>query len=97
MPNEKIVIKNGEVTIINKENPNGYVLKENYVREAFNTTNTFETKDGEYFVMGDNRNQSSDSRYWGVLPRKLMVGRALLRLLPVGEISYLPGAVIENK
>ena len=97
LPNEKVVIKNGEVTIINKENPEGFKLKEDYIREAFNATDTYTTGDGEYFVMGDNRNQSSDSRSWGMLPRKLMVGRAYLRLLPVGKVTYLPGKVTEAK
>ena len=45
-----------------------------------------------YFVEGDNRNASSDSRIWGALPRGLIIGRPLLRLLPLNEISGLPGA-----
>ncbi len=45
----------------------------------------------EYFVMGDNRHNSSDSRTWGVLPRKNITGRALLRLLPINEIKIFPG------
>ena len=50
-----------------------------------------ELKDGEYFVMGDNRPASSDSRYWGVVPRNLMVGRAFIRLFPINKIGIMPG------
>ena len=41
--------------------------------------------------MGDNRIASSDSRYWGPLPENLIVGRALLRLLPIRSIDTFPG------
>ncbi len=92
MPNEEIIINNGKIKIINKENKDGFILDEPYVKEYFDTSSTFKTKDNEYFVMGDNRNKSSDSRTWGMLPNKLIVGRAYLRLLPFNEISYLPGS-----
>jgi signal peptidase I len=97
LPNEEISIKNGEVTIINKEHPLGFKLDEPYIDEPFDTTYTYKTGADEYFVMGDNRNRSSDSRIWGLLPSKLMVGRAYLRLLPTKEISYLPGYYKESK
>ena len=50
---------------------------------------------GDYFVMGDNRPDSSDSRYWGLLPDNDIVGRAFLRLLPVQNIGVLPGSTQE--
>ena len=97
LPNEQIFIKGNTVTIVNQENPEGFILVEPYINENFNFDGTYLTKNKEYFVLGDNRNRSSDSRYWGVLPDKLLVGRAYLRLLPVKKMSYLPGAYEEEK
>jgi signal peptidase I len=92
MPNEKIVIKDSKVTIYNEKNPEGFALEEKYLKEEkFYSDEEYVTGDNEYFVLGDNRNQSSDSRVWGKLDRKLMVGRAFLRLLPIKDIAYLPG------
>ncbi len=97
LPNEEIEINNGTITIKNKENPNGFVLNEPYINESFDTTESYKTGNDEYFVLGDNRNRSSDSRIWGILPGKLLTGRVYLRLLPLKEISYLPGYYKEAK
>lgn len=85
LPEETVEIKNGEVTVTNRGNPGGFVLKENYLNE--NTPGEIKIKldDNEYFVLGDNRDASSDSRRWGPLSNHLIIGRAWLRIWPFNE------------
>lgn len=91
LPGETITVKGGVVTITNTEHPEGWILSEPYISAPTTLNTTKEIGDEEYFVMGDNRPFSSDSRTWGVLPKANIVGRAFLRLFPLKSISTLPG------
>ncbi len=93
LPGETVSIKNGSVTISNTEYPSGLKLDETYIDNSHSSHETSNTviPEGHYFVMGDNRSQSSDSRVWGTLDKKLLAGRPIVRLLPVNTLSILPG------
>ncbi|MEK9158132.1 MAG: signal peptidase I, partial [Patescibacteria group bacterium] len=84
LPGETVDIKDNKVTIYNKENPTGVVLEEKYLDKGQETVGTSRIKldDNEYYVLGDNRLKSSDSRRWGTVHRSLITGRAFVRLWP---------------
>jgi signal peptidase I len=96
LPNETVIIKENEVTIINQENRDGFKLNEPYVKNLAYDDITYELGENEYFVLGDNRSASSDSRSWGAVPKKLLIGKAFLRLYPINKIGVLPGGHKNN-
>jgi len=91
LPGETVVLGGGNVRI-EQEGKEPLTLDESYVKNRSSDAGTHKLGDEEYFVMGDNRLSSSDSRVWGPLERDLIVGRALLRLFPITEASVFPGA-----
>ncbi|MBU6310542.1 signal peptidase I [Patescibacteria group bacterium] len=92
LPGETVELQGSRV-IIRAPNTEPIVLAQPYLAGATFRPEyaTYTLGDGEYFVMGDNRDQSSDSRVWGPLPERDIVGRVFVRLFPPATISLFPG------
>jgi signal peptidase I len=86
LPGETVEVTETEVKIYNDQHPNGLVLDEGSYLDGGGvsspTRRTLTLKTGEYFVMGDNRGSSLDSRYFGAIQRTDIVGRVWLRGWP---------------
>ena len=91
LPNEIVDIKGNTVIVTNKNHREGLTLDQSFIENTGDDDTHFELKDNEYFVMGDNRSASSDSRYWGAVPRDLLIGKVFLRLFPLTKIGIFPG------
>jgi signal peptidase I len=91
-PGDTVIIKDEKVTVVNTTHPEGITLTEPYIHTDTLGNVSTTLKQDEYFVLGDNRIASSDSRYWGVVPRKNIVGTPFVRLLPPSRASFKPGA-----
>ncbi|NLW71761.1 MAG: signal peptidase I [Chloroflexi bacterium] len=91
VPGDKVVINHGEVSV------NGKALYEPYRADQGNSMGEWVVPEGEYFVLGDNRNHSSDSRDWGFVKDEWLVGKALLVYWPFNQARLLttPNQFIE--
>lgn len=93
LPGEKVSILGGVVTIYNKDNPNGLILDDKEIQFKSDMSDERTLGPDEYYVMGDNRANSSDSRYWGALPKENIVGKPFVRITPPSEIGLWPGSI----
>ena len=93
LPGERVVIKDGKVMIYNPDHPNGEVLDEKYLPPQFVTNprpggqSEFKVGPDQFLVLGDNRSYSFDSRDWGLLSSKEVVGLVRLRLWPLNGLT----------
>ena len=91
LPGEKIQVKNGEVKIFNDVKIDGATLDEGYLEEGTKTyalvDNIITLAEDEYYVLGDNRNASKDSRSFGPVNESFIIGKVLLRGWPFSKIG----------
>lgn len=97
LPGETVEFSQGHVIIVNAEHPEGQgmTLDESYLPsqvETFAANQSVHLGSDEYFVLGDNRNASSDSRVWGILPKDNIVGKVWVRVYPFSraEVTKTP-------
>lgn len=83
LPGDKVDISGGVVRV------NGNALTEPYIMEVPNYSGTWTVPAGELFVLGDNRNHSSDSHQWGFVQESWVVGKALFIYYPLDQIGSL--------
>ncbi len=91
LPGERVVIKNDEVKIYNNENSNGFTLDEHYLNAGTQTRGKIDVRlsPGEYYLLGDNRNMSLDSRSFGPVKRERIIGNAWIRGWPLEEAGFI--------
>ena len=92
LPGEKVEIKDGKVIIYNLDHPDGLTLDETYlpagtVTEKNSVNGVTELGSDEYFVMGDNRDYSKDSRTFGPVKKSFFIGKVMFRGWPLNKIA----------
>lgn len=99
LPNEKVTIKSGRVFITNSQYPSGYEIQEGYLASGTKTAvagdeseKSWSVNAGEYFVMGDNRSHSDDSRSWGIVPVENILGKVWVEIYPVSHFGIVEHA-----
>ncbi len=100
LPGEMLEIKDSNLVIYSQDHPNGLVLREPYLpsttltmgNKAILGNSKVSIPPDKYVVLGDNRGQSSDSRTWGFVPKKNIVGKAWVVYWPPENLSFVARA-----
>ncbi|HRI04543.1 MAG TPA: signal peptidase I [Pyrinomonadaceae bacterium] len=87
LPGETVELRNGKVFINNIELNEDYLDTEH--NQSLPSWPPKKVEDHHYFVMGDNRDNSSDSRYWGLVPEKYIYGKAFFRYWKPQNVGFL--------
>jgi len=102
LPGERVKISEGKVIIYNKEYPEGFIIDETYLPTDLITIGEKNTalQENQYFVLGDNRPNSSDSRRFGPINKSIIVGRVIFRGWPFNRMQVFKTPefkIIENE
>ncbi len=92
LPGETVQIKNGKIVIFNKDNPSGFVLKEDSYLNPLVVTGSdikMTLASDEYCVLGDNRGMSQDSRFFGPVKKDRIIGKVVFRAWPFDRYGIL--------
>ena len=96
LPGETVEIKDGQVDIFNKDGEK-ILNEEKYIPQGVLTLGDINItlKENEYFVLGDNRAASSDSRRWGPVPKEDIIGRVFFRVWPLATLTKFGAPIYE--